>query len=410
MAAYDLTDLDLFAGGFPHDVFEVHRAAAPVHWHEPTDKTPDGEGFWSVATYDLVLHVLTHADVYSSERGGRRDHGGTLLADVPVAGVVLNMMDDPRHSRIRRLVSTGLTPRTVRRLEEDLRARTRRLLAEVPDGDVVDLLDAVAAEVPMQAVCGLLGVPEDDRHRLAACVDHVFDTRDDADPAKPFDLTDAQVEDLGWMADYGNELIEEKRRCPADDMLSAAVQATLDEVEPSKLTDGELTAFFTLLFSAGAETTRNAIAGGYLALVEHPGELEALRGDRSLLGGAVEEVLRWTTPSPMKRRTATVDVGLGGRSVHAGDKVVVWEASANRDPERFADPGRFDIRRDPNPHLGFGHGVHFCLGAHLARLELRVVLEELLDAFGTWELAGAPVWTRSNRHTGIRSLPVRLVR
>lgn len=349
MAGIDLTDLDLFAHGFPHDVFELHRRAAPVHWHEPTDRTPGGEGFWSVATYDLVLHVLTHADVYSSEKGGHREYGGTLIADVPVAGIVLNMMDDPRHSRIRRLVSTGLTPRTVRRLEDDLRARTRRLLAEVPDGEVVDILDAVAAEVPMQAVCGLLGVPEEDRHRLAACVDHVFDTRDDADPAKPSDLTESQVEDLGWMAEYGNDLIEEKRRRPADDMLSAAVHATLYEVEPSKLTDS---------------------------------------GAQGVLHTAV----------------------LGGRSIHAGDKVVVWEASANRDPARFDDPGRLDTRRDPNPHLGFGHGVHFCLGAHLARLELRVVVEELLDTFSGWELAGEPVWTRSNRHTGIRSMPVVLTR
>jgi cytochrome P450 len=404
--AFDLTDLDNFADGFPHALFEEHRRDAPVFWHEPTEHTPGGEGFWSVATYDETLEVLNHPVEYSSERGGDREHGGTVLPDLAVAGVVLNMMDDPRHARIRRLVTKGLTPRTVRRLEGDMRERTRALLATVDDGEC-DFITDVAAELPMQAICFLLGVPEDDRHRLFECVEHVFDIKDDR---QYFDFTPEQNEALGWMLEYGSALIEDKRAHPTDDMLSAVVHAHLPDVDPPSLTDAELYAFFSLLFAAGADTTRNGVAGGLLALLDHGPQLAALQADLTRLPSAIEEMLRWTTPSPMKRRTATVATQLGDQRTAPGDKVVVWEGSANRDERQFPDSMRFDIDRDPNPHLAFGHGVHFCLGAHLARLEMRVVFEELLPVFDRLELAGPVEWTRSNRHTGIRHLPLRVQR
>ena len=305
--ASDLTDLDNFAEGFPHDVFERHRRESPVGWHEATDHTPGGEGFWSVATYDETLAVLNDPDTYSSERGGDREHGGTLIIDLPVAGVVLNMMDDPRHARIRRLVSKGLTPRMVRRLEDDLTARTTRLLDHFDDGTEIDFLVDVAAELPMQAICFLLGVPEADRHRLFDCVEHVFDFRDERDY---FSFTPEQTTSLEWMLGYGVDLIAEKRRDPGDDMLSAVVAAELPDVDPPSLTDDELYAFFSLLFSAGSETTRNAMAGGLLALLDHPDQLAQLREAPSLLPSAIEEILRWTSPSPSKRRTATRQVEL----------------------------------------------------------------------------------------------------
>jgi cytochrome P450 len=399
----DLTDLDNFAHGFPHDIFAIHRREAPVFWHEPTDHTPGGEGFWSVATYAETLAVLNDPVAFSSERGGSRQHGGTMLPDLPVAGVMLNMMDDPRHARIRRLVTKGLTPQTVRRLEDDLRARTRRLLDGIEDGVEFDFLVDVAAELPMQAVCFLLGVPEDDRHRLFESVDCIFDFRDERDF---FNFTPEQSAAMAWMADYGMALIDTKRRAPADDMLSVVVHAWLDDVDPPSLTDDELYAFFTLLFSAGAETTRNAMAGGLLALVERPDQLEDVRARPELMAPAVEEILRWTTPSPMKRRTATTEMSLRGCDIAPGDKVVVWEGSANRDERAFVDAGRFDVRRDPNPHLAFGHGAHFCLGAHLARLEMRIVLEEVLSTFAVLESTQPVEWTRSNRHTGIRHMPM----
>jgi cytochrome P450 len=404
LAGIDLTDLDNFAQGFPHHLFEIHRREAPVWWHEPTAHTPDGEGFWSVATYAETLAVMSDADTFSSERGGGRRDGGTFLQDLPVAGVVLNMMDDPRHARIRRLVSTGLTPRTVKRLEHELRRRTRATLAALTPGEPFDFLVDVAAELPMQMICILLGVPEADRHALGEAVDHIFDQRE----GDAFTPSERAAAAQAHMAEYGTALIASKRSRPTDDMLSVVVHATLDDVEPPALTDAELFLFFVLLFSAGSETTRNAIAGGLLALIERPGQLAALRAEPARLPGAIEEMLRWTTPSPSKRRTATRPVRLHGHDIAPGDKVLFWEGSANRDERVFDRSMAFDIGRDPNPHLAFGHGVHYCLGASLARLELRVVFEELLPAFGSYELAAPAEWTRSNRHTGLRHLPVRL--
>jgi cytochrome P450 len=394
----DLTDLDNFAGGFPHDVFARHRAEAPVYWHEPTEHTPDGEGFWSVATHAEVLHVLRDPVTYSSERGGDRPYGGTLLQDLPVAGIVLNMTDDPRHNRIRRLVSKGLTPQTVRRLEDELRRRAGALLDAVPDGVPFDFLTDVAAELPMQMICILLGVPEADRHTLFAAVEPGFDF-------KTGNGTEREASDFDMVA-YGRALIAEKRARPTDDMLSVVVHARLDDADPPALTDDELYMFFSLLFAAGAETTRNAIAGGLAALLAHPDQLDALRRDPGLMATAVEEVLRWTTPSPSKRRTATVATELGGHRIEPGDKVLIWEGSANRDERVFADSMSFDVRRDPNPHVGFGHGIHFCLGANLAKLELQVLYDELLPRFRAIEQVGPVEWTRSNRHTGIRHLPL----
>jgi cytochrome P450 len=407
LTAIDLTDLDNFAHGFPHHLFEVHRREHPVWWHEPTEHTPDGEGFWSVATYAETQRVFHDPVTFSSERGGDREYGGTLLQDLPVAGVVLNMMDDPRHARIRRLVSSGLTPRMVRRLEDELRRRTRLLLAEVEDGAEIDFLVDVAAELPMQLICILLGVPEEHRHMLFEAVEPGFDYRGNR---KAFEADADHAAARAEMLRYGMELIAAKRANPTDDMLSIVIQATLADVDPPQLTDGELYSFFSLLFSAGSETTRNAIAAGLLALVERPDQLRAVQDDLSLLPTAIEEMLRWTTPSPSKRRTATVATELAGHRIEAGQKVLVWEGSANRDELVFARSMEFDCRRDPNPHLGFGHGIHFCLGASLARLEMRVMFEEILPTFTTIELAGAPEWTRSNRHTGLRHLPLRFTR
>jgi cytochrome P450 len=407
LAGVDLTDLDTFAGGFPHAVFAVHRRAAPVWWHEPTEHTPDGEGFWSVATHAECSEVLRDPATYSSERGGGRPYGGTLIQDLPIAGQVLNMMDDPRHGRIRRLVSAGLTPRTIRRIEDDVRHRVRAFLDPVDDGRPFDFLHAVAAELPMQVICSLLGVPEAERHWLFEAVEPGFDYRG---RRKSFEVDPDNLAARARMHEFGLELIAHKRAHPADDMLSIVVHAELEDADPPRLTDAELYSFFSLLFSAGSDTTRNAIAGGVLALAEHPGEWARLHADRGLLPTAVEEILRWTTPSPAKRRTATRDTTLAGAAIAAGDKVVIWEGSANRDDAVFDRPMDLDLGRDPNPHLGFGHGIHYCLGANLARLELSVVLEELLARFDAVRLVEPPVWTRSNRHTGLRSLVVELHR
>lgn len=413
LAEIDFTDLDEFASGFPHHLFAVHRREAPVYWHQPTEHTPDGEGFWSVATHAETLAVLRDPETFSSVTGGTRPFGGTLLQDLAIAGQVLNMMDDPRHARIRRLVSSGLTPRMIRRVEDDLRARTRTLLDAVTPGEPFDFLVDVAAELPMQMICILLGVPETERHWLFRAIEPQFDFGGSRSatvgqivaPGHVSALGHVSAEEAGArMYAYGQELIAAKRAEPTDDMLSIVANATGE----SALSDLELYLFFSLLFSAGAETTRNAVAGGLLALIENPGALQAVRADLDALPVAVEEMVRWTSPSPSKRRTATRDVTLGGCDIAAGDKVQIWEGSANRDPLAFDDADAFDITRKPNPHLGFGQGVHYCLGANLARLELRVLFEELLTRFSSARLVQPVEWTRSNRHTGIRHLVVEL--
>ncbi|MCV7346744.1 cytochrome P450 [Mycolicibacterium rhodesiae] len=401
----DFTDLDNFAEGFPHHLFAIHRRDAPVYWHAPTDNTPDGEGFWSVATHPETLAVLRDQDTYSSVTGGDRPFGGTLLQDLSIAGQVLNMMDDPRHTRIRRLVSSGLTPRMIGRVEDDLRQRTRVLLDAVEPGVPFDFLVEVAAELPMQMICILLGVPESERHWLFRAIEPSFDFGD----SRKGEIGTMSIEEAGSrIYAYGSELIAKKRAEPGDDMLSVVANATVDDPDAPSLSDIELYLFFNLLFSAGAETTRNAVAGGLLALAQHPDQRMRLRADPALLPTAVEEIVRWTSPSPSKRRTATRDTELGGCSIRAGDKVLVWEGSANRDGSVFDDPDSFDVGRKRNPHLGFGQGVHYCLGANLARLELRVLYEELLTRFPEIAVVKPVEWARSNRHTGIRHLFVEL--
>jgi cytochrome P450 len=408
LSEIDFTDLDNFANGFPHELFAVHRRDAPVYWHRPTEHTPDGEGFWSVATYAETLAVLKDPLTFSSVTGGDRPFGGTLLQDLSIAGQVLNMMDDPRHSQIRRLVSSGLTPRMIRLVEDDLRARTRRLLDAVVPAEPFDFLVDIAAELPMQMICILLGVPESERHWLFEAIEPQFDFGG----ARAASLSQLSVEEAGSrMYAYGQELIASKRAAPTDDMLSVVANAKPDDFEGEAapaMSDLELYLFFSLLFSAGAETTRNAVAGGLLALADHPEQLRSLRSDLELLPTAVEEMVRWTSPSPSKRRTATRSVTLGGASIEAGQKVQIWEGSANRDASVFDEADEFDITRKPNPHLGFGQGVHYCLGANLARLELRVLFEELLSRFGDVRVMHDVEWTRSNRHTGIRHLVVEL--
>ncbi|MGZ8803011.1 MAG: cytochrome P450 [Mycobacterium sp.] len=400
LSRVDFTDLDNFAEGFPHDLFALHRREAPVFWHEPTEHTPDGEGFWSVATHAETLAVLRDPQTYSSVTGGQRPFGGTLLQDLSIAGQLLNMMDDPRHAAVRRVVSSGLTPRMIHRVEDDLRARARCLLDAANPGEPVDFLTDVAAEVPMQMICILLGVPSSERHWLFEAIEPSFDFGG----SRKASITRLSVEEAGSrMYAYGQQLIAAKRAQPSDDMLSVVVNSA----DPA-LSDIESYLFFNLLFSAGAETTRNSIAGGLLALAEHPGSFDALRADPGLLPTAIEEMVRWTSPSPSKRRTATRTATLGGHTVEPGQKVLVWEGSANRDAAAFNDPDRFDISRKPNPHLGFGHGVHYCLGANLARLELKVLFEELLGRFTSVHLAKPVEWARSNRHTGIRHLVVEL--
>jgi cytochrome P450 len=399
--AFDLTDLDTYRAGFPHDVFTWLRAEAPVYWHAPTAHTPQGEGFWVVSLHADALAIQLDPKRFSSVTGGSRERGGTMISDQFGAGLMLNMMDDPRHRRIRGLVNKGFTPHRIGALEPELRRRARAILDAVPADGACDFVTDVARELPLQAICLLLGVPQHDRAMLCEWMDRGLEA----------ESGEALNREYGRMLSaYGVELIREKRKQPADDLLSVVIQARMPQEDPPELGDDELMFFFSLLFTAGSETTRKAIAGGLRALVENPAELERLRAEPALLDPAIEEIVRWTTPSVYKRRTATCDLELGSEKIRAGEKVTFWEMSANRDEYVFAEPFRFDVARDPNPHLGFGQGVHYCLGANLARLEMRVMFEELFARYTRFEITGPAVFTRENRLLGLKRLPVRLSR
>lgn len=402
LAALDLTDLDLFADGFPYPVFAALRDEAPVWWQEPTEHTPGGEGFWVITRHADVERVARDHAVFSSETGpGREGAGGTILEDLPAGigpGVMLNMCDPPGHTRIRALVSRGFTPKGLAPLRPFLAERAAAIVDAVLDaGGECDFLLDVAAELPLQTIAQIMGVPQADRHQLFAWTSTILDFRD-RDLAE---ATDALAEAGIGMRVYGEELVRERRRAPGDDLVSTVIEGGLD--------DAELGAFFSLLFTAGSETTRNSIAGGVLAFTERPEEWERLRGDRTRLPTAVEEILRWTSATAYNRRTATTDVELGRQLIRAGQKTTHWYPAANRDATVFADPDRFDIGRDPNPHLAFGHGIHHCLGATLARLEIATMLEVLLDRCAGFESRGPVEWGRSNKHTAIRSAPLYLI-
>ncbi len=409
LADIDLTDLALFAGGFPDAAFTRLRREAPVWWHEPTSHTPDGTGFWVISRHADIQAIGADAETFSSERAPDAPGGGTLIEDLPygfAAGVLLNMMDDPRHHRIRRLITPAVAPRALALLEGELRARTAAILDAVAARGRCDFLVDVAVELPLQAIAMLMGIPDEDRHDLMTWTNATL-TYDDRELGT---RSAGSEQAAAAMAAYGSALIGHRRAEGGDDIVATVAVATVenDDGEAAPLSDLELLMFFNLLIAAGSETTRNAIALGMAALIEHPEQWDLLRRDPSVLPTAVEEVLRWSSPTLYNRRTATHDVEVAGEKIRTGDKVTLWWASANRDEDVFDEPFAFDVRRSPNPHVAFGHRSHFCLGANLARLEIRIMLEELLARFERLSLDRPIERFRTNKHAGLKHMFVTL--
>ena len=401
-AKIDLSDNATFAHGFPHDHFTWAREHAPIYWHEPTAVSPDGDGFWVMSRHDDAMAVMLDPVTFSSDKGGVRTGGGTGLKDEYQAGKFLNWSDDPRHQRLRSLVNKGFTNRAIHALEAELRRRAVALIEALPEDEPFDFVARFSRDLPLQAICLLLGVPQEDRAMLAAWVDAGI-----AAPTPEIIAREYAVR----LRDYGAALIARKRANLTDDILSTIVAARLEPDEDGSaggpLTDDELLNFFMLLFAAGAETTRSAIGGGLRALMDNPDQLERLRAaGLAELRVALDEVLRWTTPSIFKRRTATRDVTFNGQRIKAGDKVTYWEMSANRDAAVFDDPFRFDIARSPNLHVTFGFGAHVCLGASLARMEMRIAFSELVARIDTFTPEGPIEWMPNNRLLGIHHMPL----
>lgn len=400
---FDLSDQGRFTDGFPHHVFTRLRREAPVFFHPP-GRTADGEGFWVLSRYDDIKAAAADP-AFSSQGGGGRAGGGTHIDDLAPgvhAGTMLNMMDDPRHRAVRDAVSPSVDAAALAAMEPELRAVAENLVARAVEGGEGDLMVDVAGPFALTAALLVLGVPRQDWPTVRAWADVSmgFDDREAGE-----DTERSQMSRLA-LYQYGTGVLKARAAAePGRDLLSLVARATLPEGErPMSAYEREV--FFNLILGAGSEPPRNAIAHGLLALAEHPDQWKALREDRSLIPGAVEEMLRWSSPTPYNRRTATRDVELNGARIKAGEKVTFWWASANRDESVFADPNTFDIRRDPNPHLAFGFGTHDCMGESLGRLELRLVLEALLDRVGELRTAGPVRWARSNKHTVILNLPV----
>jgi cholest-4-en-3-one 26-monooxygenase len=397
-----LADIDLmedtWSTAVPQEAFALLRREDPVHWHELTgEKAP---GFWAVTKYDDVRAVSRDTATYSSEAMG------TFIADpTPEALAVLRMtllnMDPPRHNRYRRLVNRGFTPKMIRLLEAGIEARARSIVDAVIDKGEIDLVSEVSAEMPAQVICDMIGVPAEDRKQIVEWTNTMvgFDDPYWRNTPEAGEVAAAQI------YAYCDALADQRRDDPRDDILSVLVHA---EVDGERLSRDELDMFFVVLAVAGNETTRNLITHAVQALIDHPDQRQRLLEDPSLWDSAVEEFLRWGTSIHNFRRTATRDTVLRDRQIAEGDKVVIYYASANYDEDVFDDPFTFDVGRSPNEHLTFGGGgEHYCLGANLARVEIKAMVRELVTRLPEMEVVGEPIRMRSDFINGINRMIVR---
>jgi cholest-4-en-3-one 26-monooxygenase len=386
----DLASPDTFVAGVPYGVLADLRRDAPVAWCVGED----GAGFWS---------VTRHADVTAVSRDPKRFSSGAYGATPEEAAqLVLINMDPPQHTRYRQLVSQAFSPRAVEAMEPMIRDRAKALVAQLLAAGELDYVTAVAAQLPLQVICDLLDIPDADRPQLLRWSNRLIASEDPEFNETPAAVAEAQGEAFAYFL----ELAALRRAQPGDDLITRLVQA---EVDGARLSELELGLFCILLLIGGNETTRNTLAHGLLALVEHPQERAALVADPGRAGAATEEILRFSSALMQFTRIATTETQVGGVTVAPGDQLRLWYASANRDEAVFEAPDAFRIRRPAKPVLTFGGGgPHICLGASLARLEIRLMTEELLPYVGSIELTGPPERLRSNFVNGIKHLPIRV--
>lgn len=428
-------DPSTYACGVPFDALARLRRQRPVIWVEerPVLGWPAGPGFWLVLRHADVEEVLRQPQLFSSSLGATQTRDPSTPAALSYVRRMMLNMDPPEHSRLRRLLTRSFTPRAVAQLEERIRAHARTIVARVTGGaehGACDFARDVATDLPLLTLAEVLGMPAADRMLLFDWSNRVIGYQDpDYATSAAFDLAagtaiaraalrqrpapgrDGSMPDprtREGMADlyaYAHLLAQEKRRQPGSDLMSILL-AQVDD-DGGQVSIEEFENMFWLFAVAGNETLRNGIPGACIALLEHPGTQEELRTNPALMETAVEEMLRWWTPVMTFRRTAAADCRIGAIEIRTGQKVVVSFTSANRDENVFSDPDRFDIHRQPNPHVAFGHGPHFCLGAQLARVQMRALFAEVLRQMGRLEYDGAPVYLCSNFQRGVKRLPIR---
>ena len=396
-ATIDLLDLDRFQRLEHHEMFKRLRAEDPVSWHE----YPGGTGFWNVVSHEDVVAVSRDSELYSSEVGGVSIMDPESAGGFDTRGLMMLYTDPPRHTRYRLLVNKGFTPRMIGLLEQYLRHRSRLIVDNVIERGSCDFVVDLASELPLQAIAEIMGVPQEDRHLLFEWSNAMIGADD---PDFEEGVEGAHKASAQLYA-YANELAKQRQRDPRDDIVTKLINA---EVDGEKLSELEFDMFMLLLSVAGNETTRNTTSWGMWALMQHPDQYASLRENMDTqLPPAVEEILRWASPVYHFRRTTTRPTEIRGREIAEGDKVVMWYISANRDEAVFDDPFRFDITRDPEEQVAFGGGGHhFCLGANLARMELKLIFQEVLERIPDMHLTAEPEILRSNFIGGVKHMPV----
>ncbi|MDH3679183.1 MAG: cytochrome P450 [Acidimicrobiia bacterium] len=404
----DITSHDAYTTGVPHATFNRLRTDDPVHW---TDEA-DGSGFWSILRYDDALAVSHDVETFTSTKGIRLEE---MDEEETKARLTMMELDPPEHTRYRRLVNKGFTRRTVESYEEEIRQLAVEVIeAALPKGEF-DFVHEIAEQLPMRMLGRLLGTSDEDGHRLVAWGDALLGNTDPDFTDTPVDLTDTEAYRMVpfrspasiQIFSYAQEQAADRRACPRDDIITKLLAPMADG---KRLTDLEFNNFFTLLVAAGNDTTRYTMTHALWSMMNNPALWEAWQANPDLTPTAVEEVLRTSSVTMHFRRTATRDIELRGKTIRAGDKVVIWFPSANHDPEAFDRPYRYDLGRERNDHMAFGrNGPHLCLGAWLARMEVRLVFEQLMKRVDRFEPAGPIDHLRSNFIAGIKKLPVRVV-
>lgn len=394
VAEVDIFDPRWWVDGPPHELFARLRAEAPVHWYQ----NPDGTGYWSVFRHADIHRISHDSETFSSARGGVYINPDQVVP-LDVMRTMMLVMDPPQHTRYRKILAKVFTPASVAKLEEGIRARVTRTIDKFIETGSCDFVSDVAVPIPLGVLMELMGVPEDDMQTW-------FDWTERIEKAVRVSESSAALDVFGEMGGYLAQQIERQTTEAVEDSLVMRLRNA--EVDGEQLNELEIVAVFGLLAFAGNDTTRNTTATGLLTLLNHPEALQELYADPSLLPGAIEEILRWTTVVQWFARTATRDVEVGGKAIAEGDKIVMWYGSGSRDEAVFADADTFDIHRPKPDHQAFGGGGrHFCLGASLARLELRVTFEEILRRMKDIELAGTPELVPSHWAHGLSAMPIR---